>query len=571
MLYGEGSKAFIRLQEEILKISTDHSIFAWEFSEGSPADGTLLAASPANFADCQRIVQWGKPGAFEMTNRGLRISLPTMTVVTYYTETLAILNCRFANDLSGTLTLRLRTYGGGEEYYAMLGDVPAQPRIVPRARRRPNSRLAFILEQDIPIGDAPTLRITREFEPEASKLKFWIPLTSSPFRVIEVHPEENWDTADGIMHAGDGERVRCGVTLETASGYRFAIAFGFDLAQEDPAHDSKKGHLPAIWGFPITAKQSLRDVVLRYRTGCEHDTVSCLSDGCRFMPSSNILHQPPRLEKIQSHIYKATMMQDIVFVVIVEIGQVFELQTAEPFTELEAVILPAGHAQVALNESSRLKVSTSSAIPPLLHLLEDWEKQAPCQVWMRFPPELSVTDTAPATARTLPYQVQFWPVTDQESVIGGIQFEFLGHDGIVVMFGARKEMDWKIMVTELSLDHTDLISLCRTLHKRIQKTKGTTSELDGRLHSYSTLAAAQFRLRANGAVLWAKLRRPDPGIYTIDVHLEYKDDEESVEGADKSADGEAEDEIRTYVAAAGNFAWNLPPEARDSSFQTNSV
>lgn len=30
MHYGEGSKAFIRLQEEIIKSWCDHSIFAWE-------------------------------------------------------------------------------------------------------------------------------------------------------------------------------------------------------------------------------------------------------------------------------------------------------------------------------------------------------------------------------------------------------------------------------------------------------------------------------------------------------------------------------------------------------------
>ncbi|KAK0642137.1 heterokaryon incompatibility protein-domain-containing protein, partial [Cercophora newfieldiana] len=29
MLYGEGEKAFIRLQEEIMKISSDHTLFAW--------------------------------------------------------------------------------------------------------------------------------------------------------------------------------------------------------------------------------------------------------------------------------------------------------------------------------------------------------------------------------------------------------------------------------------------------------------------------------------------------------------------------------------------------------------
>src|SRR5579871_6642511 len=33
MLYGEGERAFIRLQEEIMKVSDDHSLFAWKSDE----------------------------------------------------------------------------------------------------------------------------------------------------------------------------------------------------------------------------------------------------------------------------------------------------------------------------------------------------------------------------------------------------------------------------------------------------------------------------------------------------------------------------------------------------------
>lgn len=52
LLYGEGERAFIRLQEEIMKKSEDHSIFAWRddgLMRGSFCG--LLARSPASFAD----------------------------------------------------------------------------------------------------------------------------------------------------------------------------------------------------------------------------------------------------------------------------------------------------------------------------------------------------------------------------------------------------------------------------------------------------------------------------------------------------------------------------------------
>lgn len=75
LLYGEGNQAFRRLQLEILKQSTDHSLFAWK---GGVLETGLLAYSPANFADCGSVREvvdnWIK-SPYEMTNKGLRINL----------------------------------------------------------------------------------------------------------------------------------------------------------------------------------------------------------------------------------------------------------------------------------------------------------------------------------------------------------------------------------------------------------------------------------------------------------------------------------------------------------------
>lgn len=52
LLYGEGPKAFIRLQEEILRKSDDHTLFAWRSAPESIIRGTasgLLADHPRNF------------------------------------------------------------------------------------------------------------------------------------------------------------------------------------------------------------------------------------------------------------------------------------------------------------------------------------------------------------------------------------------------------------------------------------------------------------------------------------------------------------------------------------------
>jgi hypothetical protein len=58
LLYGEGKKAFIRLQEEIMKVSDDQSVFAWKSSDPIFHSG-LLAASPEHFGTSRSITSPG--------------------------------------------------------------------------------------------------------------------------------------------------------------------------------------------------------------------------------------------------------------------------------------------------------------------------------------------------------------------------------------------------------------------------------------------------------------------------------------------------------------------------------
>jgi hypothetical protein len=80
MLYGEGSRAFIRLQEEIMKESEDYTIFAWKASFLSGSHRGLLAHSPDEFLGCANIMSEYNHTVYEdhpptLTSRGLRISL----------------------------------------------------------------------------------------------------------------------------------------------------------------------------------------------------------------------------------------------------------------------------------------------------------------------------------------------------------------------------------------------------------------------------------------------------------------------------------------------------------------
>ncbi|KAI0886524.1 HET-domain-containing protein [Annulohypoxylon maeteangense] len=114
MLYGEGgAKAFLRLQEEIIKRSDDHSIFAWG---GLQMFNGLLAPNPGAFDGCgeTRSVQsrFGN-SPFSMTNRGLSITLNLRPWVldTY----LACLNCRGVSN-STRLAIFLRRNKADDQY-----------------------------------------------------------------------------------------------------------------------------------------------------------------------------------------------------------------------------------------------------------------------------------------------------------------------------------------------------------------------------------------------------------------------------------------------------------------------
>ena len=76
MLYGEGERAFIRLQEEIMRVSDDHSLFAWKSTEDH---GGILATSPSAFTNSGNIIQKNPSNSVNSpptpSSRGIRLSL----------------------------------------------------------------------------------------------------------------------------------------------------------------------------------------------------------------------------------------------------------------------------------------------------------------------------------------------------------------------------------------------------------------------------------------------------------------------------------------------------------------
>lgn len=104
MLYGEGNKAFQRLQEEIIKSSDDNSIFAWRYPDTGTAESAmcgLLAEGPRYFSGSHTIqtaplTEFGMSDRppFSMTNRGIQVQAHLIKIESDPEIYAMVLGCR---------------------------------------------------------------------------------------------------------------------------------------------------------------------------------------------------------------------------------------------------------------------------------------------------------------------------------------------------------------------------------------------------------------------------------------------------------------------------------------------
>jgi ankyrin repeat protein len=113
LLYREGERAFTRLQEEIMKVSDDYSLFAWKSSE---KHGGLLATSPAAFFNSSKIILFNPSstlsGAITMNNKGIHLKLHFRTI--FQDVGLAILPCI---ENGKEVAIYLRAMSETKEYF----------------------------------------------------------------------------------------------------------------------------------------------------------------------------------------------------------------------------------------------------------------------------------------------------------------------------------------------------------------------------------------------------------------------------------------------------------------------
>jgi hypothetical protein len=117
LLYGEGEKAFIRLQEEILRTIDDYSLFAWgaTTSDKSTYRG-LLARSPAEFRRCGDVERESGLSTFPISSTpiGLRVQLEFLPDSDDKSRHLALI--RSCNSMSQRLAIQLKCLDGDMQY-----------------------------------------------------------------------------------------------------------------------------------------------------------------------------------------------------------------------------------------------------------------------------------------------------------------------------------------------------------------------------------------------------------------------------------------------------------------------
>lgn len=198
LLYGEGERAFSRLQEEIMKVSDDQSLFAWE-DQCEDGDELLIdtgdallrgpfARFPAEFANSGDIVpyrqmQTSRPSA--TTNYGLQVDVPLYRLRNSSGKAplyLAELTCHYEGDFSGSLGIYVRPLRSDQfaRDHGKRAPVVVDPKL-----HYPPVQSTIYLRKDV------FLPSTEEFDRHHGILVHLHPPEHS-FKVSYVFPAEQW-------------------------------------------------------------------------------------------------------------------------------------------------------------------------------------------------------------------------------------------------------------------------------------------------------------------------------------------------------------------------------------------
>lgn len=254
MLYGEGNKAFVRLQEEIMKYSDDESLFAWTIADGIECEG-LLASSPSAFASCSSIFEPSRSGhEYAMTNKGMKI---TLRMIPWDMDMyLGLLKCKIGNDTERQTGIFLRDLKDGNQDRFVRGLVEGQSRKIIEPYP---THMTSAEERSLAKAEEKTIYIPHRLTPRdipGQRFMYGFSIRKlDRVSVSMVYPKERWhetgwDSNRRRLTMPPGPHVVTGVLL--CSGYwatTFFVVLGF-----------RKGFQPFVYLQPAHITDSISQV-----------------------------------------------------------------------------------------------------------------------------------------------------------------------------------------------------------------------------------------------------------------------------------------------------------------------
>ncbi|WPH01478.1 HET domain protein, protein [Acrodontium crateriforme] len=254
LLYGEGQRAFTRLQEEIIRTRTDLSILAWNYlfhwdlghnqrHTHRNKNEALLADSPAAFQGCEGIVRNSNASVLEkactLTSKGLKLTIPQMPDEIRGTYTLN-LNCHMKTHPDLNLALRLQALDTGVRL-ATDSEFAVAPIIDDGGFR--SRRTAFI--EDSTQAQRPYFNITiQRDEPldsfysstsRSERTSFQILIDPAcNLIIVDAHPRKLWNLVTGTMaptqfRRSDRMSRRTAVLLRHETGEIVTLAMDYHI------------------------------------------------------------------------------------------------------------------------------------------------------------------------------------------------------------------------------------------------------------------------------------------------------------------------------------------------------
>lgn len=189
LIYGEGEKAFYRLQEEVIRATHDITIFAWKSHNTSQVYEGILASSPMQFASPPHTMQISKHfntdgPEFSVTNKGVRFLTRLM-----YSESIPGLYILPIEHKSSSPTANMSKMGILLAKFASNSFVRAHHDTIyefetSTTYERTDESVIYVLKAATP-NTSKSVRLLRQ---SAIQFKF-----DQAVRIMKVIPESLWD------------------------------------------------------------------------------------------------------------------------------------------------------------------------------------------------------------------------------------------------------------------------------------------------------------------------------------------------------------------------------------------